>query len=161
LVLLLGSSVYRKRGYMYRMFKKLHGDDAAADVCWFAPSAVMNSRLPSAVVDGALADDRQRAGAEFLGLWREDVSDFVPVDVVEQATDFGVTVRSRLRDDAARYVAYCDPATGTGSDSFALCVTHSEYSDPNHTVVVDFLAERKPRFVPAEVVCEWARLQWN
>ena len=32
-LLLLGSSVYRKRGFMYRKYKALHGNDASDDLC--------------------------------------------------------------------------------------------------------------------------------
>jgi len=54
-LLMLGSSVHRKRGYMYRKYKQLHGNDASEDICWFAPSAVMNPQLPVHIVDRALA----------------------------------------------------------------------------------------------------------
>ncbi len=51
-LLMLGSSVHKKRGYMYRMYRKLHGNDEADDaICWYAPSTVMNSRLPAHVVE--------------------------------------------------------------------------------------------------------------
>jgi hypothetical protein len=59
-LLMLGSSVYRKRGYMYRQFRALHGNAAAPEdtLVWFAPSATMNPRLPTHVVDRA---GRERA----------------------------------------------------------------------------------------------------
>ena len=84
-ILMLGSSVYRRRGFMYRQFKELHGNaDAPEDtLCWFAPSGVMNPRLPQHVIDGALAQDVARARAEFLNVWREDLSDFLPLDAVD------------------------------------------------------------------------------
>ena len=88
-LLMLGSSIYRRRGYMYRKFKQLHGNDDSDDICWFAASAVMNPRLPPHVVERALAEDAPRARAEYLNVWREDLSDFVPIDVVEGCTDFG------------------------------------------------------------------------
>src|SRR5262249_34981583 len=50
-LLALGSSVYRKKGYMHRRWQALHGNDASADVCWLAPSATMNPKLPASVVD--------------------------------------------------------------------------------------------------------------
>jgi hypothetical protein len=157
-LLLLGSSVYRKRGYMYRRFKALHGNDDNEDVCWFAPSTGMNPCLPQIVIDKAMVEDAGRARAEYLNVWREDISDFMPVDVVEAATDFGVPVRAPLSGDVARYVAFCDAAGGTGQDAFTLAVAHAEHNDPKRMVVVDFIAERKPRFVPAQVVAEFAEV---
>jgi hypothetical protein len=69
-LLLLGSSVYRKRGYMYRKFRQLHGNNDAEDICWFAPSTVMNPKSPLHVVDKALAEDPHKGGAEYKGIWR-------------------------------------------------------------------------------------------
>src|SRR6202040_234325 len=37
-LMILGSSVYRKKGYMYRRWKELYGNDDAEDLVWFAPS---------------------------------------------------------------------------------------------------------------------------
>jgi hypothetical protein len=42
-----------------------HGNDGADDLCWLAPSQVMNPLLPSAVIARALSDDPQRARAEY------------------------------------------------------------------------------------------------
>jgi hypothetical protein len=154
-LLVLGSSVYRKRGYMYRMFKKLHGNEEAGDICWLAPSTVMNPKLRQEVVDRALADDAPRARAEYLGDWRDDLQDFIPVDVIESCTDYGVRERPPL--PSLRYIAFCDAAGGTGSDSFTLAICHAE-RDEAKTVMLDAVRERKPRFVPAAVIAEFAQL---
>src|SRR5262249_2569124 len=155
-LLLLGSSVYRKRGYMYRRFKALHGNDDGEDICWFAASTVMNPCLPISVVDKAMAEDASRARAEFLNVFREDIADFLPVDVIEAGTDFGVMVRGPLSSSVVRYTAYCDAAGGTGKDSFTMAIAHREFNDPKRMLVVDFIAERRPRFVPAAVVAEFS-----
>ena len=43
---------------MYRQYTKLHGNNDSDDsICWFAPSHVMNPKLPQHVVDRALAED--------------------------------------------------------------------------------------------------------
>jgi hypothetical protein len=113
-LLLLGSSVHRKRGYMYRRYRQWHGNDEVEDLCWFAPSTVMNPRLPRKVVDEALADNAARAGAEFDNLWREDVSDFLPLDVIEGNTAFGVYQRDP--QPGIVYLCFVDAAGGTGQD---------------------------------------------
>jgi hypothetical protein len=151
-LLLLGSSVYRKRGYMFRKWRELHGNDEAEDVCWFAPSNVMNPKLPQHVIEKALAEDSAKARAEYLNTWREDLSDFIPIDVIENATDFGVYQRPPL--PGVRYFAHADAAGGTGTDSFALVIAHRE----GDKVIIDVVLERKPRFVPAEVVAEFAKV---
>lgn len=154
-LLMLGSSVHRKRGLMYRMFKKLHGNDDSEDFCWFAPSATMNPRLPPSVIEDALANDAPRARAEFLNIWREDVDDFVPMDIVEACTDWGV--HERPRQAGIRYIAYADAAGGTGGDSFTLALGHA-VNDAARSVVIDVVRERKPRFVAADVIREYAIL---
>lgn len=154
-VLLLGSSVHRRRGYMYRMFKKLHGNDDSDDIVWFAPSAVMNPKLPASIIDDALANDAAKARAEFLNIWREDLADFVPIDIIESATSWGV--HERPRQVGMSYVGYADPASGTGSDSFALAIGHAE-GDAARSVVIDLIRERKPRFVAADVIREYSAL---
>ena len=70
--------MHRKRGYMYRKYRQLHGNDDAEDICWFAPSNVMNPKLPQSVVDKAMADDAPRARAEYLNVFREDISRLRP-----------------------------------------------------------------------------------
>jgi hypothetical protein len=154
-LLLLGSSVYRKRGYMYRMYKKLHGNNDSEDLVWYAPSNVMNPKLPQHVIDKALAEDQLKAGAEYLGRWREDLSDFVPLDVIESCTEFGL--HELPPQPGTCYLAFCDAAGGTGSDSFTLAIAHRVY-DERGTTVLDLLRERKPRFVPRDVVAEFAQL---
>ena len=151
-LLLLGSSVYRKRGYCYRKFRELHGNNDTTDIVWHAPSTTMNPALPQRVVDAALAEDPYRGGAEFLGRWREDLSDFVPLDAIEACTATGVYERPPQRD--ITYIAFVDAAGGTGSDHFAVCVCHREDS----TVVMDLIRGRAPRFIPRDVIAEYAEL---
>jgi hypothetical protein len=152
-LMILGSSVHRKRGLMYRRYRELFGnnDADARDICWFAPSRVMNPKLPGHIVERALADDAPRARAEYENIWREDLSDFVPLDVVEAATDRGVF--ERPPQPGISYYAHADCAGGTGSDSFGFCITHRAA-----TYVVDVIREYKPRFVPAQVIAELAAL---
>jgi hypothetical protein len=149
-LLMLGSSVYRKRGYMFRKFRELHGCDDTDGICWFAPSSVMNPSLPGHVVDRALAENAPKARAEFQNIWRDDLSDFIPYDVIESCTDFGT--HERAPEAGTRYVAYCDASSGV-ADSFAIAIAHR---GPPH--ILDVVRERKPRFVPAQVIAEYAEL---
>jgi hypothetical protein len=64
-LLLMWSTVY-----LYRKYRELFGNDQANDVCWFAPTKVMNPILPQSVIDGALADDPHKAAADFNNVWR-------------------------------------------------------------------------------------------
>jgi hypothetical protein len=150
--LLLGSTVYRRQGLMYRMYKDLFGNDQTNDICWFAPSRVMNPLLKQAVVDAALAHDLHKANAEFFGIWREDQEDCYPPDALDACTDTNVLERPPL--PFVSYFAFFDSATGTGREAFALTIAHRE----GDKVVIDAIRERKPRFVPSDVVREFSDL---
>jgi hypothetical protein len=151
-MLMLCSSVYRKRGYMYRQFKKLHGADDSDGVCWFATSATMNPKLLPAVIEKALAEDKSKASAVFLNIWREDLSDFIPAEVIEANTDHNTFERAPVRGHD--YVAFVDCAGGLGSDSFTMAIAHAE----DDALVLDLIRERKPRFVPRDVIAEFAKI---
>jgi hypothetical protein len=153
-LLLLGSSVYRKRGYMFRKWKVLHGADDSEDICWFAPSKTMNPVLPSLVIAKALAEDKAKAGAEYENVWREDLSDFVPLDVIEACTEWDISERPPQPEIS--YLAFCDAASGTGTDSYALVIAHFDWA--RGSVVIDVIREFKPRLVPANVIAELAQL---
>jgi hypothetical protein len=150
---ILSSSVHRKKGLMYKRWKEFHGNDDAEEIVWLAPSRTMNPALSEKVVEKAKQKDPQRANAEFESIWREDISDFVPRDIVDAATDRGVKERPPM--PGVEYFGFADPAGGSGHDSFALAIGHR---GPDNMVVLDVLRERQPRFVPKAVVKEYSDL---
>ena len=148
-LLLLGSSVYRRRGFMFRKWKELHGNDDAEDICWLAPSAVMNPARPGKVVDRAMADDPARARSEYLSEWRDDLANYIPRELIEAAIDRHVVVRPP--DPRRRYTSFVDASSGLG-DSFAAAVTHRE----GDRVVLDSLVEVRPPFDTAAATAQIA-----
>jgi hypothetical protein len=78
------------------------------------------------------------------------LQDFIPADVIDQATDFGC--RERAPDPSTRYVAFADASSGL-ADSFAFAIASRGYTTP-HTI--HCVREYKPRFVPAQVIAELA-----
>jgi hypothetical protein len=151
-LLIMGSSVYRKKGWMYRKWKELHGNSDTNDICWFAPSRVMNPALPQSVVDEALRKDRAKNSAEYLNIWREDISDLVPVELLEEQTDWDVFERPYER--GMSYTAHCDMASGLGSgvshSSAAFSIAHRDFA--KGLQIQDVVREVKAPFVP-EVIC--------
>jgi hypothetical protein len=155
-LLSLGSSVYRKRGYMYEQFTKLHGNERETDLCWFTPSKVMNPRLPQAVFEKAIAENGPRGLAEYENIWREDVDDFITLQLMEACTDFGVAARPP--DGRLYYFAYFDAATGRG-DSVALCIGHvRRIPGQFDELVIDVIREKRPPFSLIDTIAEWAPL---
>jgi hypothetical protein len=148
----LASSVHRKAGLMFRKYRELFGTDSASDLCWSADSRTMNPQLPQYIVDQALAEDASKAKAEYLNVFREDLSDFIPADIVDAATDFGTYERAPQR--AVNYFAFTDSASGVGTDSFTLAIAHKH----DASVLLDLVRERRPRFIPAQIISEYAAL---
>jgi hypothetical protein len=152
-LLIMGSSVYRRRGYMYRKYRELHGNSDTDEICWFAPSQVMNPMLTQATIDEALASDRVRMSAEFLNVWREDISDYIPITLLEECTAWGVFERPP-QGYGFSYKAHVDIATGLGNSSAALSIGHRDYV--KGLQVQDVIREVRPPFVPEVVVKEFA-----
>lgn len=150
-ILILASSPYRKSGVLFHKWRELFGNDEAEAICWMAPSTVMNPALPVEIVEQALEEDPAKNRAEYLSMWREDLSDFVPSDCVDACTEW--TVRERSYDERNKYFCFVDAAGGTGSDSFSLAIGHR---DKNGRAIIDVIRERRPRFVPALVVQEYS-----
>lgn len=148
--LLIASSPYAKRGILWRLHQRHHGRDEARTLVWQAPSLVMNPGLDPEIVAEAYAEDEQAARAEFGALFRDDVSDFLPAEVVAAAV---VPGRYERQPAPVRHVAFADPSGGSGTDSFTLCIGHAE---PSGRVVVDLLREHRPPLDPGSVVAQMA-----
>jgi hypothetical protein len=63
-------------------------------------------------------------------------------------------VRERAPAPRQRYVAFTDPAGGSGGDSFTIAVAHLE----GGLAVMDAVREARPPFQPSRVVAEFASL---
>jgi hypothetical protein len=117
----------------------------------------MNASLPTADIERALAADPTKNAAEFLSVWRDDISGFIPADALEAATDTGVIQRPPTLDFSTRYVAFTDAAGGAraGGDSFALAICRG---GKDGVVYLDRLLEREPPFHPATTVAEFVEV---
>ena len=89
---------------------------------------------------------------EYNSNWRDDLQSFVSREAVYACVDEGV--RERPPERQHHYTAFCDPAGGSGKDSFTLSICHLE----NDRVVIDCIREVKPFFNPSEVVAEYAQV---
>lgn len=149
-VLLIASSPYRRRGVLADAHARHYGRDDARVLVWKATTLEMNPSLDPRIVEEAYEDDPEAAAAEYGAEFRSDLSDFVPRAVVEAAT---VPSRFEIAPmDGVRYVAFVDPAGGTGSDSMTLAIAHRE----GERVVLDAVREVRPPFSPEAVTGEFA-----
>ena len=151
-MLLMASSPYRKRGVLHAAHVKHYGRDDARVLVWQAPSLVMNPRLDPAIVEEAFADDPDAAASEYGAEFRSDLSDFVPRALIEACT---VPGRAELAPTIGRrYVAFVDPAGGTGQDSMTIAVAHQE----GERAILDAVRDVRPPFSPDACTAEFAAL---
>ena len=89
-----------------------------------------------------MARDPAVARAEWLAEWRDDVSTFLPREIIDASVDVGVIVRPPV--PGVSYRAFADPSGGVG-DAFTCAIAHSEGDE----AILDCLVEILPPFDPA------------
>lgn len=153
-LLLCASSPYARRGSLWEAYRKHHGVDNDPVLVWQAPTRTMNPSIPQRIINSAIEDDEASAKAEYLAQFRTDIEQFITREVVDACVSHDV--KERGRETYITYKAFCDPAGGSGSDSFTICLGH--YDREQQTVIVDALREVPPRFDPDEVAREFSGL---
>jgi hypothetical protein len=149
-MLILISSVHKRSGILYQRWKDHYGRDGDVLVLR-GTTRQFNASFDEAIIQKALAEDRERYSAEYLSEWRDDLSTWLSRDLLDAAIDPGVLVRSPVNGVA--YVAGCD-ASGGRNDSFTAAISHEEGGN----VVLDVLYERRAPFNPSDAVNEIAKL---
>jgi len=143
------TSVYSRTGETWRMYREHYGKDLEDVLVWKATSREMNPTLPQSVIDRAMQRDAPRARAEYLSEFRSDVEGFLTREAIDAVVEPGVLERPPQEGPA--YVAFCDPAGGSGADSMTLGIAHHE----GGRTVLDALREVRPPFSPSAVTQEF------
>ena len=113
----------------------------------------MNSTIDQKIIRESIAEDPEIGRAEWESQWRQDLSQLLPVELLEAAV---VSGRGDLPPmPGLAYRGFSDPAGGSGQDSFCLAVGHR---DESGKIIIDCVRERKPRFSPEEVVKEFSAI---
>ena len=147
--LIIISSPHGKSGEVYEAYRKNFGPDGDPRVLVVnGTTRDFNPSLPQAVVDRALERDPELNKAEYLGQFRDDITNFIAREVLDRAV---VPGRFELQPhNGITYVGFVDPSGGS-SDSFTLAIAHK---GRNGKSVLDLTREYRPPFSPAEVVAE-------
>lgn len=154
-ILIVGSTPYGRKGVVWEASRDWFGKADAKELVWVAPSLTMNPTLDPQVIERALQDDPFSARAEYLAQFRDDVSAFIPRELIEASVDRDIVVRAQVA--GVTYFAFCDPSGGTvGGDAFTVAVAHGGEADG--MVVLDALIEKPGPFNPSSVVAEIAAL---
>jgi hypothetical protein len=150
--MLCGSSPYARRGALWDAYRRCWANEDAP-LFWKAATLEMNPTIDRAIVEAEYEKDPSAAAAEWGGDFRRDLEGYVDPNVIEAATIEG---RHELPPTAGiRYVAFTDPAGGSGADSYTTAVAHRE---TDGRVVVDAVRERRPPFSPSAVIEEHAAM---
>ncbi len=149
--LLAISTGYAQVGALYDAHKEHYGKDEDEVLIWQSDTASMNPTISQKFIDKEIEKDPDAGRAEWLGLFREDVSAAFPLEVLERCI-----VASRLElppsPHVLQYFGFVDPSGGR-HDSFTLAIAHPNY-DLDH-IVLDAVRAVRPPFDPAEVVKEY------
>ena len=153
--LLLGiSSPYARRGVLWESYRQHYGQDDDPVLVWNAPTTAMNPTITEAFVAAELEKDEAAARAEYLAEFRVDIESYLSREVIDACVIPG---RHELPPvPGLGYRAFCDPAGGSGTDSFSLAVAHVETRDGRRVAVLDAIREARPPFSPEAVVHEFA-----
>ena len=147
-MMLKASSPHAKKGALYEDFKKHYGRDSTTLV-WQADTRTMNPTVPQSFIEAETEKDPELAAAEYGAQFRDDLSSFVPREVLERSV---VSGRFELQpQQGVTYTAFADAAGGTGGDSFTAAIAHK---DSNNKSVLDLVLEYRSPFSPAEVIKE-------
>jgi hypothetical protein len=150
-MLLCASSPYARRGELWQAHRNYHGRDDAGVLVWQAPTRTMNSTVPESFIRDELDKDPAKAGAEYLAQFRSDIESFISREVVDAAV---VPDRHELlRRQGVSYVAFVDPAGGSGQDSMTVAIAHRE---KDGRVVLDAVREARPPFSPEATAVGYA-----
>lgn len=147
------SSVHRRAGLLYDRVARFYGKDDDDILVVIGTSLQFNPTLDAVEIDRQLELDPEKAGAEYLSQWRDDLSTFLDRALVEAAIDRGVAVRAPK--DGVHYQMVADPSGGR-VDSFTAAVGHVE----GRLLIIDAIYEKRAPFdsdVALDEVSEFAK----
>jgi hypothetical protein len=147
------TSVYARRGEVWRMSEKHFGRNESADVLVVnGPTLAFNPTISQHIIDAAYEDDPAAAAAEYGAEFRRDVEAFLPLEALDAVRMVGRFEQPFQAAHRSSYVGFLDPSGGTGQDSFTLAIAHHA----NGRAVLDLVREVRPPFSPEATVAEFA-----
>ena len=121
------TSVYARRGEVWRIFEKHSGSPSADILVVNGPTQTMNPTIDPHVIASAYDDDPVAAAAEYGAEFRSDVEQILPLDALNAVRMVGrFELPPMLSDVGTAYVGFLNPAGGTGKDSMTMAIAHLE-----------------------------------
>jgi hypothetical protein len=150
-ILLVASSPHRKAGILWDARRRFWGVNDSSVLVWQADSRTMNPMISQQIVDAAIEHDGASAQSEWLGLFRDDLTDFVDRGAVEACVDVGVRERPPIA--GVKYFSFTD-ASGGSSDAMTCAIGHQQ----GDTFIVDATRECPAPFDPEDIVSQFVDL---
>jgi len=147
---LAASSRYARRGALWNAYRD-HFGKVGGPLVWSGSTETMHPSIDREFLAEEYARDPVAAAAEYGEEFRSDVAAFVPREVVESLVTPGLV--ERLPQRGLHYVAFVDPAGGSGTDSMTLAIAHS---GGEGSAILDLVREVTPPFSPDSVVTEFS-----
>jgi hypothetical protein len=122
--LVMISSVFRKKGELYRAYETYYGHNEPDVLVAYGPSIAFNNTLDQRIINRALERNEAGAKAEYLSIWRDDITDFISRSIVESCVDHGVLERPPRHGIA--YRSFID-SSGGAHDSMVLAIGHKNF----------------------------------
>ena len=155
-VLFVISSPYAQRGELWEANKRYYGNEHENILFWLSKTENMNPTFDRGEIERAFAEDAASASVEYDSEFRKESATFITSELYDACVQTDVKVLPPIKGQ--KYLAFLDAAGGSGSDSTALCIGHSEQDDDGWTYVLDALIERRPPFSPASALQELAQV---
>jgi hypothetical protein len=150
--LVILSSPYAQAGALWELYRAHYGREDSSVLVWRGSASEMNPTLPADYLERMAQDDPEAYRSEVLGEFRSGVSVLFDADALSTCVESGI--RERAPADKVSYVAFTDPAGGSGKDAFTLAIAHCD----GERVVLDVCRAWRPPFNPTGVIAEAAEL---
>lgn len=144
------SSPWAKKGLLYRKYRKHFGKNTDVLVIQ-AATEQMNPSIDRRIIADALEEDPEAHKSEWMGLFRDGISDFITREALDAVTRPAPLIRPY--DRRYKFLGFADPAGGgqsANADEYTLAIGHHE----DGVLVIDRVDAA--RGIPAEITERFA-----
>jgi hypothetical protein len=149
--LILISTGYAMAGVLYSLHREHYGKDDSPVLVWQADTRTMNPRISQEFIDEQIDLDPEAGRSEWGGLFREDISQAFPIEMLEQCVVPGRVELPPVKGVA--YFSFDDPMGGRG-DFWAKAIAHKQQDK----TVVDLIRAWPPSLGVHDIAKESAEV---
>jgi hypothetical protein len=150
------SSPHARRGHLYEVYRKYHGINGSNVLVLQAREPhLLNPTIDPGVIERAMAMDPEAARSEWYGLFRSDISQFLPDTLIDAAIVEGRTELPAAPGQG--YVAFVDMSGGV-SDAASLAIAHQAPGTRAPHMILDQLIVAKAPHEPREIAARFCAI---